>query len=47
MLILTEFLYVLLKMHMMLYPIMEAVRRGGDLENVGGDGKYSKTIVCE
>ena len=34
------------KTMMMLYPIMEAVRSGGDLENVGGYGKYSKTIVC-
>lgn len=34
------------KTMMMLYPIMEAVRSGGDLENVGGDGKYSKKIVC-
>lgn len=25
---------------------MEAVRSGGDLENLGGDSKYSKTIVC-
>lgn len=25
---------------------MEAVRSGGDLENIGGDGKYTKTIVC-
>ena len=31
---------------MMLYPLMEAVRSGGDLENLGGDGKYTKTIVC-
>ena len=31
---------------MMLYPIMEAVRSGGDLENIGGDGKYTKTVVC-
>ena len=30
----------------MLYPLMEAVRSGGDLEKVGGDGRYSKTIVC-
>lgn len=30
----------------MLYPIIEAVRSGGDLTNVGGDDKYSKTIVC-
>ena len=25
------------KVMMMLYPIMEAVRSGGDLENIGGD----------
>lgn len=25
---------------------MEAVRSGGDLENIGGDGKYTKTLVC-
>ena len=31
---------------MMLYPLMEAVRSGGDLENLGGDGKYTKTVVC-
>ena len=31
---------------MMLYPIMEAVRSGGDLENIGGSGKYVKDIVC-
>ena len=30
----------------MLFPIMEAVRSGGDLTNIGGDDKYSKTIVC-
>ncbi len=29
-----------------LYPIMEAVRSGGDLTNLGGDSKYSKTVVC-
>ena len=34
------------KCMMILYPIMEAVRSGGDLENIGGDGKYSKEIVC-
>lgn len=34
------------KVMLVLFPIMEAVRSGGDLENVGGDGKYSKTIVC-
>lgn len=27
-------------------PIMEAVRSGGDLQNIGGDGKYSKDLVC-
>ena len=31
---------------MVLYPIMEAIRSGGDLENIGGDGKYSKVVVC-
>ena len=31
---------------MMLYPLMEAVRSGGDLTKVGGDEKYSKTVVC-
>ena len=31
---------------MMLFPVMEVVRSGGDLENVGGDSKYSKNIVC-
>lgn len=30
----------------MLYPIMEAVRSGGDLRKVGGEDKYVKTIVC-
>ena len=34
------------KTMMMLYPLMEAVRSGGDLENLGGDSKYTKTIVC-
>lgn len=29
-----------------LFCIMEAVRAGGDLTDVGGDGKYTKTIVC-
>ena len=31
---------------MMLYPIMESLRSGGDLRNIGGDGPYEKTIVC-
>ena len=34
------------KVMMMMYPIMEAVRSGGDLENIGGDSKYSKVIMC-
>ena len=34
------------KVMMIMFPIMEAVRSGGDLENIGGDSKYSKTVVC-
>ncbi len=34
------------KVMLVLYPLMEAIRSGGGLENVGGDGKYSKTVVC-
>ena len=34
------------KTMMMLYPIMEAVRSGGDLENIGGSGRYIKDVVC-
>ena len=34
------------KVMMMLYPIMEAVRSGGDLKNIGGDSKYSKVVMC-
>lgn len=34
------------KVMMMLFPIMEAVRSGGDLENIGGDSKYSKVVMC-
>lgn len=34
------------KVMMLLFPIMEAVRSGGDLENLGGSGKYCKDIVC-
>lgn len=29
-----------------MFPIMESVRSGGDLENIGGDSKYSKVVVC-
>lgn len=31
---------------MSMFPIMEAVRSGGDLENIGGSDKYTKEIVC-
>ena len=34
------------KVMMIMYPIMEAVRSGGDLLNVGGDSKYSKVVMC-
>ncbi len=34
------------KVMMIMFPIMEAVRSGGDLENIGGDSQYSKDIVC-
>ena len=34
------------KAMMIMYPIMEAVRSGGDLENIGGTSKYNKDIVC-
>ncbi|MFV0396379.1 MAG: TIGR04076 family protein [Coprobacillaceae bacterium] len=34
------------KVMLVLYPIMEAIRSGGDLENLGGSGKYTKDIVC-
>ena len=34
------------KTMLMLYPIMESLRSGGDLRNIGGDGPYEKTIVC-
>ena len=31
---------------MVMFPLMEAARSGGDLENVGGDSPYSKVVVC-
>ena len=34
------------KLMMIMFPIMEAVRSGGDLENVGGSGRYVKDIIC-
>lgn len=34
------------KVMLMMFPIMEAVRSGGDLVNLGGSDKYVKDIVC-
>ncbi|MGI6173595.1 MAG: TIGR04076 family protein [Christensenellales bacterium] len=34
------------KTMMMLFPLMEAIRSGGDLTNLGGESNYDKTIVC-
>lgn len=34
------------KTMLQLFPLMEAVRSGGDLTNVGGSSRYSKDIVC-
>lgn len=34
------------KTMMMLCPIMEAVRSGGDLKRTGGASRYEKDIVC-
>ena len=34
------------KTMMMLYPLMEAIRSGGDLRNVGGSDKHVNDIVC-
>lgn len=34
------------KTMLLLYPLMESVRSGGELENLGGSGKYTKDIVC-
>lgn len=31
---------------MLMFPIMEAIRSGGNLENIGGNSKYTKEIVC-
>jgi hypothetical protein len=30
---------------LMMFPIMEAVRSGGDLKNIGGSGTYVKDLV--
>lgn len=29
-----------------MFPIMEAVRSGGDLTKIGGESKYEKIVVC-
>lgn len=29
-----------------MFPIMEAVRSGGDLRKIGGDGELTKNVVC-
>ena len=34
------------KTMMMLYPIMEAVRSGGDMTKIGGDSKYTKILLA-
>ena len=34
------------KTMMLLFPVMEAVRSGGDLENIGGGSRLSKDLVC-
>lgn len=34
------------KAMMVLFPVMEAVRSGGDLKNLGGSGKYTKEVMC-
>lgn len=34
------------KLMMIMFPVMEAVRSGRNLENIGGSGKYVKDIVC-
>lgn len=34
------------KVMMIIFPIMEAVRSGGNLINIGGNEQYSKDIVC-
>jgi uncharacterized repeat protein (TIGR04076 family) len=34
------------KTMLMMFPIMEAVRSGGDLNNIGGSDTYIKDLVC-
>ena len=34
------------KVMAVMFPVMEAMRSGGDLRNIGGSGWYTKEIVC-
>jgi hypothetical protein len=34
------------KTMLLMFPIMESVRSGGDLKNIGGSGTYTKDLVC-
>ena len=34
------------KTMLLLFPLMEVIRSGGDLTNVGGSGRYTKDLVC-
>jgi len=34
------------KVMMIMFPVMESVRSGGDLSKIGGNDKYTKEIVC-
>lgn len=34
------------KVMLTMFPIMEAVRSGGDLDKIGGSSKYCKEVVC-
>ena len=34
------------KAMLLMFPVMEAVRSGGDLERIGGSDPYTKDLVC-
>jgi uncharacterized repeat protein (TIGR04076 family) len=34
------------KTMLLMFPIMEAIRSGGDLKNIGGNDTYTKDLVC-
>jgi uncharacterized repeat protein (TIGR04076 family) len=34
------------KTMLLMFPIMESVRSGGDLKNIGGSDTYKKDLVC-